>query len=191
MAGEKPSILRGMGQLARLRGTGIDQFPATRQAFLNSLAPWLALPLVGGLLLLFGGEGRAAIGNLLFAVVALLAPAVVSHALARWWGREAGWLRYAIAFNWCQWVITAAGLAVLVLAEIGLEAGLPRNALLIVLSLGFMIYAMAVQVTVASAGLAITRLRAVGFIVLVNLAALLLVLLPQLPMLGRAGSAAG
>ena len=188
MAGEKPSILRGMGQLARLRGAGIEQFPATRQAFLNSLAPWLALPLVGGLLLLFGGQGRAAIGNLLFAAVALLAPAVVSHALARWWGREARWLRYAIAFNWCQWVITAAGLGVLVLAQIGIEAGLPRNAMLIILSLGFMIYAMAVQVNLASAALAMTRLRAIGFIVMINLAALLLVLLP---MLGRAGSVDG
>ncbi len=187
----KPSILRGMGELARLRGVGIEQFPATRQAFLNSLAPWLALPLVGGLLLLIGGQGRAAIGNLLFAAVALLAPAVVSHALARWWGREARWLRYAVAFNWCQWVVTAAGLLVLVLAEIGLEAGMPRNGVLIILSLGFMIYAMAVQVTVASAGLGITRLRAIGFIVLVNLVALLLVLLPQLPLLGRAGSAGG
>ena len=191
MAEPKPSILRGMGQLARLRGAGIGQFPATRLAFFNSLAPWLALPLVGGLLLLIGGQARAAIGNLLFAAVALLAPAVVSHALARWWGREARWLRYAIAFNWCQWVITAAGLGVLVLAEIALDAGIPRNGVLIILSLGFMIYAMAVQVTVASAGLAITRLRATGFIVLVNLAAVLLVLLPQLPMLGRAGSAAG
>lgn len=187
----KPSILRGLGQLARLRGAGIEQFPATRQAFLNSLAPWLALPMVGGLLLLLGGQARAAIGNLLFAAVALLAPAVVSHALARWWRREARWLRYAIAFNWCQWVITAGGLAALVVAEVATEIGVPRNLVLIVLSLGFMAYAMAVQITLASTGLAITRLRAAGFIVLVNLVALLLVLLPQLPMLGRAGGAGG
>lgn len=185
------SILRGMGQLARLRGAGVEQFPATRQAFFNSLAPWLALPLVGGVLLLLDGQLRAAVGNLLFAAVALLGPAVVSHGLARWWGRGSRWLRYAIAFNWCQWVITAVGLAALAVAGIATEAGLPRNAVLIVLSLGFMAYAMAVQITVASAGLAITKLRATGFIVLVNLAALLLVLLPQLPTLGRAGSAGG
>jgi hypothetical protein len=189
MVATKPSILRGMGMVARLRGVGIDQFPATPQGFLNSLAPWLALPLVGGLLLLIDGQPRAAIGNVLFAAVALLAPAVVSHALARWWGREALWLRYAIAFNWCQWVITAGGLAALLVATIATELGLPRNAVLIVLSLGFMAYAMAVQVVVASVGLAIPRLRAVALIVLVNITALLLVLLPQLPMLGRAGSA--
>lgn len=177
--------------LAGLRGAGIAQFPATRQAFLNSLAPWLAVPLVGGVLLLIDGQPRAAIGNVLFAAVALLAPAVVSHAIARWWGRDAGWLRYAIAFNWCQWVITAGGLAALVLAEVATDIGLPRNAVLIVLSLGFLAYAMAVQVALASVGLAITRLRAVGLIVMVNLAALALVLLPQLPMLSRAGSAGG
>ena len=187
----KPSILRGMGQLARLLGAGITQFPTTRQAFFNSLAPWLALPLVGGVMLLLGGQFRAAIGNLLFAVVALLAPAVVSHAVARWWGREAGWLRYAIAFNWCQWVIIAGGLSALLLGEIALQIGLPRNAVLIVLSLGFMGYAMAVQITLSSFALAITKLRATGFIIMVNLAALLLVLLPQLPMLGRAGGAGG
>ena len=73
----------------------------------------------------------------------MLAPAAVSHALARWWGREARWLRYAIAFNWCQWVITAGGLTALLLGEIALQIGLPRNAVLIVLSLGFMGYAMA------------------------------------------------
>ena len=183
----KPSILRGMGQLARLRGIGIQQFPATRQAFFNSLAPWLALPLVGGVMLLMGGQVRAAMGNLLFAVVALLAPAVVSHALARWWGRGARWLRYAIAFNWCQWVITAGGLTALLLGEIALQIGMPRNAVLIVLSLGFMGYAMAVQITLSSFALEITKLRATGFMIMVNLAALLLVLLPQLPMLGRAG----
>ena len=191
MADPKPSILRGMGQLVRLRGAGIEQFPATRQAFLNSLAPWLALPLVGGVLLLIDGQPRAAIGNVLFAAVALLAPAVVSNALARWWGREARWLRYAIAFNWCQWVITAGGLAALVLAEIALAGGLPRNVVLIVVGLGFIGYAMTVQVTLASVGLAVTKLRAAGFVVLVNLAALLLVLLAQLPMLGRAGGAGG
>ena len=74
--------------LAGLRGAGIAQFPATRQAFLNSLAPWLAVPLVGGVLLLIDGQPRAAIGNVLFAAVALLAPAVVSHAIARWWERQ-------------------------------------------------------------------------------------------------------
>ncbi|MBC7636694.1 MAG: hypothetical protein H7251_13935 [Acetobacteraceae bacterium] len=188
MTETKPSILRGMGQLARLRGAGITQFPTTRQAFFNSLAPWLALPLVGGVMLLLGGQFQAAIGNLLFAIVALLAPAVVSHALARWWGREAGWLRYAIAFNWCQWVITAGGLTGLLLGEIALQIGMPRNAVLIVLSLGFMGYAMAVQSTLASFALAITKLRAVGFIIMVNLVSLLLVLLP---MLGRAGGAGG
>ena len=36
-------------------------------------------------------------------VVAQLAPPVLSHALARRWGREHLWLHYATAYNWCYW----------------------------------------------------------------------------------------
>ena len=54
------SIALGVMRLARGRADGLQQFGATREAFLGSLAPLIAFPLVGGALMLMGGGGLAA-----------------------------------------------------------------------------------------------------------------------------------
>ena len=96
-----PSVFRGFVRLARFRPEGFAYFSGTHAAMLNSLAPLLAFPLVGGALLLFRGGGIGAASDLLATVVALLAPLLIAHALAMRWGRGDAWLRYAAAFNWC------------------------------------------------------------------------------------------
>ena len=53
--------------------------------------------------MLLRGGGPAALTDLLATLAVLLAPAVVSFELARVWRREHAWLRFATAFNWCQW----------------------------------------------------------------------------------------
>ena len=83
--------LRGIFLLATWRREGMANFADTRQGFLNSLAPLLALPLVGFLLLAAQGQFVAALSNLLLAVVVLLGPLMASQAIARWWRRDAGW----------------------------------------------------------------------------------------------------
>ena len=58
--GQRPapgSILVGIFRLARGRADGLGQFGATREAFLASLAPLIAFPLVGGVLMILGGGG--------------------------------------------------------------------------------------------------------------------------------------
>ena len=58
--GQRPrpgSIVLGIARLARGRADGLRQFGATREAFLASLAPLVAFPLVGGVLMLLGGGG--------------------------------------------------------------------------------------------------------------------------------------
>lgn len=91
--------LNGVLLLVRFRPEGFASFAATPQGFMNSLAPMLAIAAVGALL--SGSVPKAAL-QILMGLVALLTPAVISHFLARAWGREAVWLRYAVAFNWCQ-----------------------------------------------------------------------------------------
>src|SRR5262245_55634138 len=98
MSGRPPrsgSIVVGVMRLARGRVDGFQQFGATRDSFLASLAPLLAFPLVGGVLMLAGGGGLSALADVLATVCALVAPPVLSYEVARLWGREAAWLRFA------------------------------------------------------------------------------------------------
>ncbi len=108
-------------RLARGRADGMRQFGATREAFLASLAPLIAFPLVGGVLMLLGGGGLTALSDLLATLCALLAPPVLSFEVARLWGRQDAWLRFATAFNWCQWVIPVIGSVLLLV--LGMLAG--------------------------------------------------------------------
>src|ERR1700744_2339459 len=96
------NVVIGVLRVARGRADGMAQFGATRDAFLASLAPLIAFPLVGGVLMMLGGGGLDALTDLLATLCALLAPPVLSFEVARWWRREAEWLRFATAFNWCQ-----------------------------------------------------------------------------------------
>jgi hypothetical protein len=67
------NIVLGVLRLARGRADGFRQFGATREAFLASLAPLIAFPLVGGMLMLLGGGGLTALGDLLATLCALVA----------------------------------------------------------------------------------------------------------------------
>jgi len=100
--GRRRSIFRGILRLAQFDSQGLLEFGDTPQAFLNSLAPLLAFPLVGGARTLLAGSPRQAAVNMLGSLIALLAPPVLSHLFAMLWHREKLWLRYIVAFNWCE-----------------------------------------------------------------------------------------
>src|SRR5689334_22426310 len=122
------SVVLGVLRLARGRADGLDQFGNTPQAFLASLAPLVAFPLVGGILMLSGGGGLAALAETLATFCALLAPPVLSAALARLWNREGLWLHFATAFNWCQWAIPMAALILVLPIRLLVRMGLPNQA---------------------------------------------------------------
>lgn len=179
------SVLRGILLVARGSRDGLNQFGNTPHAFLTSLAPLVAFPLVGALLMLTSGEPRAAITGFLATVVALLAPAVLSYEPARWWGRQDRWLRFATALNWCQWTVPM--LAVLLLAIIYpiIETAIsPHAAGFVVVGL-LAAYGLWLHWFIARHGLAISSLRAVLLVVFVNLVTILLVVGPQLLNSGR------
>ena len=185
--GSALGILLGIARLARGRVSGMAGFAGTPQAFLSSLAPWVAISLLGGVLLAAAdqtlGGVTAAITESLSALCALLAPAVLSHALARRWGQEAAWCRYAAAFNWCQWALpvvlagTLIGLSLVVAAVPGSAMAGSRTALL-----AFSTYALWLHWFLVRSGLGFSRGRAAGFVVLVNLGTVVLLTLPRLAM---------
>ena len=66
------------------------RFGGTTQSFLSSLAPLLAFPIAGALILLLRDGLLPAFDLLAVTLVAQLAPPVLSHFVAVRWGREAG-----------------------------------------------------------------------------------------------------
>lgn len=188
LRGRPGSIVLGIVRLARGRSDGMQQFGATRDAFLASLAPLIAFPLVGGMLMLAGGGGLTAVSDLLATLCALVAPLVLSFEVARLWRRQQFWLRFATAFNWCQWVIPCVGFVLLVVFGVLAALGVPRWAAQVGLLLGLLSYAFWLHWFLARHGLGLSRSRALLLVFAVNLATALLVVGPRIIPLGTPAS---
>jgi hypothetical protein len=192
--GQRPrpaSIVVGIVRLARGRADGLRQFGATRDAFLVSLAPLIAFPLVGGVLMLLGGGGLDALADLLATLCALLAPPVLSFEVARMWGREAAWPRFATAFNWCQWIIPVFGSLLLLVLGVLIGLGLPRTVARGALVFGIIGYGLWLHWFVARHGLGLSGLRAAVLVFGVNLGTVVIVMGPRMLMLAFAGAELG
>jgi multisubunit Na+/H+ antiporter MnhG subunit len=147
---------------------------------LNALAPWLAFALVGFVLMLVAGSARQAAADLLASVVALLTPPVVSQALARLWGRQEAWLRYAVAFTWCQWIMPVALLAVLLGSGLLVAAGLPESIAELLAVLALLVYAVSLHGFVIRHALALSRWRTAIMVIAINLGTVAVVVVPTL-----------
>src|SRR5690242_18900320 len=188
---QRPSpgnVIVGILRVARGRADGMAQFGGTREAFLASLAPLIAFPLVGGVLMIVGGGGLEALTDLLATLCALIAPPVLSYQVAHWWGRDAEWLRFATAFNWCQWIIPLV-LSLLRLvfgsfAMAGLPTELARDGVLFCL----VAYGLWLHCFLARHGLGLSWPRAGLMVIGVNLATVLLVAGPRIVALATQGS---
>ncbi len=173
-----PGILLGIGRIALGRADGITRFGDTREAFLRSLAPLLAFPLVGTALLLANGGGRPAIAQLLATICALLAPPVLSFEFARWWGRRALWARFATALNWCQWLIPVLAVILLAFLPPVFALALPERAS-VAATLGVVgCYGLWLHWFLARHALALSPARAGALVAVVNLGTAALVLGP-------------
>jgi hypothetical protein len=176
----RANLARGVMLLARGRPEGFAEIGDTTQAFLASLAPLIAFPLVGAALSLVSGRVAGALADFLATLCVLLAPAVISHALARRWGREGAWLRFATAFNWCQWILPVLAAALLVLVSVLVAAGLPNEVAAVLMLLGLVAYGLWLHWFLARRGLGLSAGRAVLMVVAINVGSALLVLAPAL-----------
>ncbi len=182
MSGMRPStrsgVTRGILRIGTFKADGIGEFTATKQGFLNSLAPLLALPVVGGLIMLSRGHVAEALASVLANLVILLAPPVAAHAIARLWRREALWLRYAVAYNWCQWAVAVALLLAMIAGSILVALGLPDMAVAQLAMLALAGYGIALNWFLARTALELSGGRAALFIFMVWLAAMVLIMVP-------------
>ena len=161
----------GVWRVARGRADGMLGFGATTHSFLASLAPLIAFPLVGSLLVFLSEGAMPALSLLGLTVVAQLAPPVLSHALARRWGREHLWLHYATAYNWCYWAIPVIATVLTTVLGAGLREGV---------FLALAGYSLWLHWFIARHGLALTRWRATILVALVNGGTLILAFGPIL-----------
>jgi hypothetical protein len=176
----RPNILRGIVLLCRGRAAGLAEIGAGPQEFLSSLAPLIAFPLVGCALMVSQGSLRDAATDFLATLIAILGPPVISYSIAKRWGREERWFRFATAFNWCQWVLPLLGAVLVVLAGFLVQTGMPLRSAVILLCCALLAYAFWLHWFLARHGLEISASRAVVLVILVNLATILLVGGPQL-----------
>ncbi len=178
------SIVRGILLLARGRADGLRQFGDTPSAFLASLAPLIAFPLVGAGLMLAHGGGVPALTQLLATFCALLAPPVLSYEPARLWHREVQWLRFATAFNWCQWAIPMLAAVLLTLVYPALLGATDTETAGIIVIAAVAGYALWLHWFLARHALMISGLRAALLVLVVNLGTVVLILGPRLLVAG-------
>ena len=175
----KQNILRGIVLLCRGRAAGFAEIGTGPEAFLSSLAPLIAFPLVGCVLMIAQGKTADGLADFLATLIALLAPPVVSQAIARRWGREERWFRFATALNWCQWVLPLLGAVLVLVAGFMVQAGVPMRATVILLCCVLLAYAFWLQWFLARRGLDLSGLKAAGLVLLVNLLTIILIAGPQ------------
>lgn len=173
-------VLKGVLQLALLRREGLEQFGGSPRSFMNSLAPLIAFPLVGGVLGVLSGAGLDAVAALLGTLVALLAPPVLSEIMARLWGREREWLRYATAFNWSRWAMLLALGAAMALMSVLAAMGMGSHEAVTLGLLAVVAYGIVLEWFIARVGLRLVWWRAAVLVLVVEVGAAVLFLTPHL-----------
>jgi hypothetical protein len=176
----RKSVMLGIFRTARGRADGIGCFGSTSQSFLASLAPLIAFPLVGAALGLFTEGPRRALTGLAMTVCALLTPAVLSYELARVWGRTDAWLRFATAFNWCEWALPVIACLVMVPLSVAIDAGLGETAASTILVGCLGAYGLWLHWFLARKALSLSGRRAVVLVLVVNLGTVAAVMGPSL-----------
>ncbi len=175
-----PPILRGVGLIARGRAQGLNCFRDTPQAFLFSLAPGLGVMAAAVFEGLSEGAGATAFAEIPGTLCVLLAPSVLSYELARFWGREAFWNRYIVAFNWCQWLLPVIAFVMIVGVALARVAGFNGAVLLRILLVCLAGYALWLNWFLARHGLALSPWRAAGLVAAVNIGTIVIVFGPTL-----------
>jgi len=178
------SVIRGIYRLGRFRPEGFAEFEPSRQGFLNSLAPPLGLMLVACSLLAVQIGFLGGLQLLVVFVVALLGPLVVGEAVATRMGRGEYWLRYATAFNWCQWAIPVVGVLAVMGAGMLAVGGAPEGFVRQVLRVVILGYVLALYLFLARHGLGLGWGPALAFVVAMHLGGGLLLVVPELLLRG-------
>jgi hypothetical protein len=176
---KRRNVALGILLLARGRADGLAQFDGTPQAVLSALAPLAALMIVSLTLALIGRAPGALQSYLLAGAVGLLSQLVVSFEVARRWGRAAEWYRFAAAFCWCQWAAPVAMMGLILAMSLLLAMGVSEDASAMIGLIGLLGYGLWLHWFLAWRALALTRMRALALVLIVNAATVVLINVPE------------
>ena len=182
----RKNVLIGLWRVARGKPDGIAYFGGDAASFLSSLAPLLAFPLVGAVAGLFTEGPGQALTDLAMTLCALLTPAVVSYELARFWQRTDAWVRFATAFNWCEWILPVLACLILVPLSVAITLGMNEDAASLILLGCLGSYGLWLHWFLARNALSLSGLRAAVLVFVVNLATVAVVMGPRLLIHGLA-----
>ncbi len=184
------NLLVGLLRVARFRADGLAAFEGTVPAFLNSLLPLLAFAVAQAIWTLLRGSAAAAPEDLLMSIVVLLGPLVISEQLARLWRADAGWLKFGVVLNWCQWTLPVVLFLCLILAGILIETGWSDEAAVFVAACLVLAYGVSLHWFLARRALGLSRPRAGAMVLAMNLGTGLLAFGPRLVQMALDGAPA-
>jgi hypothetical protein len=176
----KDNVLRGIALLARGKSSGIAAFPDSINGLYASLGPLIAFPLVGAGLLAYSGQPALAALAFLSRLSVVLGLSVIIHAFAQLTGREALWLRTAIALNWSFWLIIPLLFAAALAGAVLVTAGVPEPTAQYAMIGMMAVYLLWCNWFIIRAGLQLASLPAFGVMLATNGVLGLLTLAPML-----------
>lgn len=174
------NILLGIFEIATGRIRGLARFGAARRDFIVSLSVVLAALGLATLVMAIRGGVVAALSIALLLFCASLAPAVISHVMARLWDREAHWSRFATAFYWSRFTLIGMFIVLLLLSNLLVMSGMPRLLAGDILIYAMSLYSFWLEWFVARHSLQITNTRALLTAIAINVVTFLLLATPGL-----------
>jgi hypothetical protein len=165
----RPNNVRALWLLATGRSEAFALFGADSRAYLNSLAPLVALIIVVGALEALSGAPAKGAAVFLTSLTSLLAPAVIAEPLCRRWGCLDRWALFANILNWLQILMAPVLVVVLVAATLLAAAGVPVVASALLMVLVVFTYITWLQWFTARGALRITRWQAVKLLFAIQL----------------------
>lgn len=184
------NILRGIFEIATGRAQGLERFGSSPRDFLTSLYVLMAVPALSALVVAFNRGLGSALAILLVLISALIAPAVISHFVARRWGREALWLRFITAFNWSRFAIVSAFAVMLLMTALLIGLGVSRESAAEFLVMAVSFYSLWLEWFLARNALRLSGGRAVLMVLAMNIGTFLLLTVPGLVMRTMIGGVA-
>lgn len=179
--------LIGIFELAIGRARGFGRFAVSPRAFMVSLAALMCIPAFMALLVAGRIGLDTALATLLAIFCAVLVPPVISHALARFWDRDAWWLRFAIAYNYSRIAVVGIYAALLMMAAVMLSLRMPRMAVSGVIQSVMLVYTLWFDWFLLRTGLQLSAARAAMGVLALNIATFILVFGPLLLAAALAG----
>ena len=172
------NILRGIFEIATGRAQGLERFGSSPRDFLISLYVLMAVPVLSALVMVMRRGVGSALAILLLLACALLAPAVISHFVARQWGREELWLRFATAFNWSRFAIVSVFAVMLAITAVLIGLGVSRDSAAEFLVMAVSFYSLWLEWFLARNALRLSGGRAVLMVLAMNIGTFLLLAMP-------------